>query len=577
MKLYKCLLFALFCTTGFVASEEVLLDFSNQAALKKFSAKDSRLSLVSNETGPALRIEAGTNFQWPGATWQVPEGLDFSNHGYLIVPVKNPGKESLKINCRIDSRPSGAPAKEPSLNRTSSIDLEAGQSGDIRIPLILHVRYPNVTEEDLFGMRGIPFFSKKSMHLANVTSMIFFITEPKSPQVFEIGSLRLEGEPSQPDSVPEEPFPFIDEFGQFKHRDWPGKTHSLEEMKKRRAEEAKHLAAKSPPESWDRFGGWKDGPQLEATGWFRTAKHEGKWYLVNPDGRLFFSLGIDCVGWSNETALDERRHWFEKLPPDDKAHAEFYRFWTSNMPKYHFFDKKVRAINFHMFNVMRKYGGDWKQAFAETSAARLPRWGVNTIANWSDSFIYAQRKVPYVAYVRTSAPPIEGSTGYWGKFADVFHPDFKKKLRQRLKWENIAITRDDPWCIGYFVDNELSWGDETSLATAALVSPPEQKAKQDFIADLKAKYQTIGELNKVWKTKHASWDALLASTDAPEIELARSDLEAFYQKIADTYFSSVREVLKEFSSQHLYLGCRIAWGNPITVKATPVTWSRNCR
>ena len=58
----------------------------------------------------------------------------------------------------------------------------------------------------------------------------------------------------------------------------------------------------------------------------------------------------------------------------------------------------------------------------------------------------------------------------------------------------------DPWCVGFFVDNELSWGDETSLGLAALASPAEQQAKKVFVDDLKAKYQTIEKLNAAWDT-----------------------------------------------------------------------------
>lgn len=569
-------IFALFiasaATSALAAGPSGLPDFASPAALQQAVAQDAHVSLVTNESGPALRMEAGTQHAWPGATFAFPEGLNLSGHGWLIVPVKNPGKEALRVNCRIDSRAKDAPPGSPPLTRTEHVDLPGGQSGDIRIPLVAHVRHPNLKKEDFFGMRGIPYFSSKAMHLENITSVILFVSKLKKAQTFEIGNLRLEGKPQSPDPIPEKPFPLIDEFGQFKHRDWPGKTHSLAEMKNRREEEARALASRSAPASWNRFGGWKNGPQLEATGWFRTAKHESKWYLVDPDGRLFFSLGIDCVNWGNPTSLDDRRHWFESLPPDAPAHRAFYGDYKTHMEKDYYFNRKVRTFNFHQYNVMRKYGGDWERSFAETCAARLPVWGVNTIGNWSASFIYSQRKVPYVAFVSTSAPPIEGSSGYWGKFHDVFHPDFKSKLRQRLSWENFASTRDDPWCIGYFVDNELSWGDEVSLARAALMSPPGQAAKQAFVSDVKAKYETIGALNKAWKTEHGSWDALLASTTAPDLEAARADLEAFNAKTADTYFRSIREVIKEFSPHQLYLGCRFAWGNPLAVQAA----ARHC-
>jgi hypothetical protein len=161
---------------------------------------------------------------------------------------------------------------------------------------------------------------------------------------------------------------------------------------------------------------------------------------------------------------------------------------------------------------------------------------------------------------------LEGSEGYWGKFRDVFDPSFQESLRERLAQEK-GKTAGDPWCIGYFVDNELGWGDEVSLAVAALTSPPEQPARQVFVEDLKAKYQTIEKLNQAWGTQHASWEAFLQSREAPHREKAYADLTAFYTKTAETYFQTCRDAVREVAPNNLYLGCRFAWVNPRAVQA----------
>ncbi len=49
--------------------------------------------------------------------------------------------------------------------------------------------------------------------------------------------------------------PCFDKYGQFKHREWPGKTHSDEELKAAAAEEEKDLAAHPGPAARDQFGG----------------------------------------------------------------------------------------------------------------------------------------------------------------------------------------------------------------------------------------------------------------------------------------------------------------------------------
>ncbi|MBM3213192.1 beta-agarase, partial [Candidatus Poribacteria bacterium] len=126
----------------------------------------------------------------------------------------------------------------------------------------------------------------------------------------------------------------------------------------------------------------------------------------------------------------------------------------------------------------------------------------------------------------------------------------------------------DPWCIGYFVDNEIAWGDEVSLAIATLLSPPEQPAKGVFIEDLKAKYNSIENLNKAWDSQYASWDDMLQSRKEPDRNKAYEDLTAFYTKIAEAYFRICRDAVKEFAPDNLYLGCRFAWGNNLAVQAS---------
>jgi len=170
------------------------------------------------------------------------------------------------------------------------------------------------------------------------------------------------------------------------------------------------------------------------------------------------------------------------------------------------------------------------------------------------------QKTPYVCTISASSKRLEGSEGYWGKFYDVFDPSFRSSLAERIGSEKNR-TADDPWCIGYFVHNEIAWGDELSLAVAALASPADQPAKKVFIEDLKAKYKTIDKLNAAWATSHATWEDLLKTVQPPDKNKAGEDLAAFYTKTAETYFKTIREELKKAAANKLYLGCRFAWVN----------------
>jgi hypothetical protein len=200
---------------------------------------------------------------------------------------------------------------------------------------------------------------------------------------------------------------------------------------------------------------------------------------------------------------------------------------------------------------------------------------MNTIANWSSADVYLtyrKQRTPYVVAVDSAGPEIAGSSGYWGKFPDVFDEGFRKELARALDSQKPAgtdkpATAGDPWCLGYFVGNELSWGDDDSLGLAALASPPGQAAKKAMIELLKAKYATIDKLNAAWGTARESWDALLNSRAAPDRKKAGEDLKAFYTHAAETYFRICKEECRRVAPSNLYLGCRFAWRNDRAIQA----------
>jgi hypothetical protein len=398
---------------------------------------------------------------------------------------------------------------------------------------------------------------------ARVTALVLFVNRPTVDYQWEVRSLRLETASERPTAF----FPFIDTFGQYIHRDWPGKTHSLDELRQHRDAEGKDLTTHPGPTDWDRYGGWKDGPTLTASGFFHAEKVQGQWWLVDPEGKLFFSQGIDCVLELDPTPIDERKDWFQDFPGD---RPEFSTFLSKPFALHgHYAGKNPQSFSFAAANQFCKYGPNWRQTAGELAQQRLRSWGLNTIGNWSDAAVCRLDKTPYVTTLSTTdaqTQMIAGSTGYWGKFPDPFAAEFAPAITRKAA-QQARQTAADPWCLGYFVDNEMSWGDELSLGLAALQSPPEQPAKKVLVEDLKAKFGTIERLNTAWGTKMASWEALLASRDAPDKVRAKVDLETFYTKTAEAYFAAVKQALAQAAPHQLYLGCRFASVNPLAVKA----------
>ena len=552
--------------TTATAAEQVLFDFEGDFDAGKLESRDASVSLSRASGGTSLRLATGHGQPWPGVTLKAPTGRwDLAAFDHLTLDVKNRGANRVEVFCRMDTP--GENGRRDFFQE--SLGVEPGQKGILRVKF--RRRLPPQLTDKLFGMRGFPggYVKEQGIDPGNVDQLLIFVSRPSEDHDFEIDNILAGGSSGEAAALPRDPerlFPMIDRFGQFVHKDWPGKTKSTEDFAERKAAEAADLAAHPGPRDWNGYGGWRAGPQLEATGHFRTHKYRGKWWLVDPEGRLFWSHGTDCVHWHNAyTPVTDREHWFDDLPAPDTPLAQFFSRgnWA---PHGYYNNRRYRTFNFTGANLLRKYGDSWQAEFSELCHRRLRSWGMNTIANWSGIEIYSARKTPYVVSIHVGHKPIEGSSGYWGKFPDPFDPRFRAALEKRLAGEK-GKSAGDPWCIGYFVDNELGWGDELSLATAALASPPGQSAKRAFVEDLRAKYGSIDDLNEAWGTEHASWEAILEDQKPPQPTKARDDLAAFYTRIAEQYFRTCREVVKAVAPENLYLGCRFAWANDRAVRA----------
>lgn len=526
-----------------------------------YRSERAMAEVVSLEGVPILRIrpEAGAEsatirFRAPAKSW------DLTPFRYLGIELRNPSPHQVRVQWR---------ARSKGRNLSRDYILEPGESVHLRLTLRRVV--PEALKDVFFGMRGFPELldPERGIDVSNVEEVSLSIRGFSPDTVLEVRKVLASGSYQTPpwwNGDTTGLFPLIDEFGQYRHGDWPGKIHSAAELAERIREEDRDLAAHPGPSDWDQFGGWESGPHLEATGHFRVTKHEGRWWLVDPEGRLFWSHGIDCVRSTTATTpITDREHWFQ-LPPKDSPFGVFYGR-ASWAPHGYYQDKGTyQTFCFSGANLLRKYGPNWEKTFNERMHQRLRSWGINTIGNWSDPAIYSMRRTPYVVTLSSGARRIEGSSGYWGKFADPFDPNFDRGLLAAMEREANSSAKD-PWCLGYFVDNELSWGDELSLAVATVRSPADQPAKKVFQERLRQKYGDVAKLNAVWGTSFTSWDDFLQKTDEVDQKKAHDDLAAFYSEIAETYFRRCRDAVKKFAPDKLYLGCRFAWVNDRAIRA----------
>lgn len=516
---------------------------------------------------------AGIELEPAAGTW------DLTAFAEIAVPVRNLTSRNLRVILRVDDDHSRNLQTVQHKGGYFEALLSPGhESAWLVVPLSDGKTSP--LAEKFLSMVGKPceFVRRGIVQGGAVTRVSVFVPDPEAEQALSIGPVVARGVPAPlRDWSEARTFPFVDEYGQYLHRDWPRKIHSDTDFVERRQAENADLDANPRPKDWDRYGGWTGGPKLQATGWFRVEKQNDAWWLVDPDGHLFWSHGVVRVGTRirvggiyRGTPLPDRET-FMQLPPKDSPLGAFYGTQPQATRGYYVGRDNHAIYDYLEANLFRKYGPQWPAEYARQAQLRLASWALNSIANSSDPAIYLQQQTPYTAIVY-SAPlgrsefRIEGSTGAWGKLPDPFDPAWREQMNRTLQSE-LKASVNDPWCLGFFVDNELHWGDTCHLAEATLASPANQPAKQRFVAWLREKYSTPSALNANWGTQHASWNDVLASTLLPDRKKARTDLEAFSEQILDAYFRGCREAVKAAAPNHLYLGCRFAgWGNAMVMR-----------
>ncbi|HNX04908.1 MAG TPA: hypothetical protein PKI32_05365 [Opitutales bacterium] len=343
--------------------------------------------------------------------------------------------------------------------------------------------------------------------------------------------------------TPEEFFPFMDEYGQFRWCDWPGKITCDEDFRKSLVAEDADIAAHPAPADRDKWGGWAEGPQYPADGTWRTVKRDGKWWIVDPDGHLWWSHGPVRVSHScGMTSYKGREDHFAFLPGPDSPFAAFYQTRDVLLWPYYVKYRCTNTYDFTSSNLYRKYGPDWENLWGVRVHRRLGSWGANTIANSSDRRVMRRGGTPYCDRFELKSRPIAETERMlsWWPFRDPFDPSFRKEVRCQLALR--ADELKDPWCFGFFVDNELLWGGPTDLARWTWLSPDDQPAKIEFKRRLAAKYGK-----------------------EPAAMPGDEDLREFTLAIAHAYFSTVRDEFKKVAPGKLYLGCRFSGGDPFVV------------
>ncbi|NGM60862.1 hypothetical protein G5B30_02910 [Sphingobacterium sp. SGG-5] len=531
---------------------------------------DQELRIFSVDTGEAFTVNGHEEIEdqivWIEDTsdtqvspvFELTGSWDLSEYNQLKVVLVNANKrEHINATLKIAGR--GPSREEGSLE--SKVSIRGGETLEWIIPIVPSPVYPAILKR-MTGMRATPF------SIDGVTSTLnpekidrISISFDKGLKGTRLGIKNIVAVKGTKVPTPEwfafseeKFFPFIDKYGQFIHKDWPGKTKNDSDLHGDLQRELEEIESNPGPADRGLYGGWLKGKRLEATGNFQVRKVDGKWWMVDPDGYLFWSHGVVRVTPSSAvTIIDNRENFFSALPDVDAPFGEFYKTKDEFLYRYYQSWGINKTYDFSAANIRIKYGEDWRVAYRDMVFRRLRSWGMNTISAGSAKEIYHENRVPYCDRIELGSPRIEGAPDRLNVIKDPFHPDFGEKFAEQLRERGDELL--SPWCYGYFVDNKLVWGADHDLARWVLKSPAQQAAKKIFIANLKNKYGTIEALNVVWKSTYKSWDELLATQQEPP-EGSIKDCAAFSAVLIEEYFKNIGTVMQQVAPGKLYLGCR---------------------
>ena len=390
---------------------------------------------------------------------------------------------------------------------------------------------------DIHGVALVELGVEETFHDVRARLDGFYITD-EFPETFPLPDIKL-----------------VDEFGQWKLKDWPGKIHNLAELKTAMADNEGPAAYPFP--EWNRWGGDSTRKLCEGTGFFSTVKtQDGRWHIADPDGCDYFSLGPCGTRPGDMGRVDNFEKMCDWLPsPEDPVYKDFYDIGVRRRAAY-MQPESHKMFSFVRSNMYKVYGARWHEKWEELSYHILMGCGVNSQGNGPMLGVNDGRgKLPYVRQIQ-DFPSTE--TLIFRDFPDVLSPEYHEKCEAYAK--TLLEWKDDPWLIGYFLRNEPEYNFVPGLAIAneVLHNPARTYCRVGLIGFLKGRHGGIDALNKAWKSDFSSFYDFEKPIDncIYKYPASERDLREYSAYLIREYIRIPSLACRAVDSNHLNLGLR---------------------
>ncbi len=350
--------------------------------------------------------------------------------------------------------------------------------------------------------------------------------------------------------------PYVDAYGQATYGNWPSKVSTDSDLQAAIAEEQFWLADNGPLGGVDIYGGstlanWTD----QATGYYHTAFHNNRWWLISPLGNPLFYIGLSGI-YEGVTPVTGRESMFAQLPGQTGPLAP-----ASSQNAYG--DAQNTAyVSFDIANEIRKYGSTWRDAKNAVTKQRLASWAFAGAGKWT----HPQPGLSVNPVLDHGAVPNVVPGGH----PDVFDANIVSQLKATLT-SQIGANVTNAYIIGWSVGNEKDEIVQTAEVQGILGLGAAVPAKISLVNQaLAAIYGgSVSALATAWKITASTAADVYAARPAPPAP----DLETLRRYYEQNYYATLYQTVKAIDPNHLYLG---SW---ILPRDYPADWpiaASNC-
>lgn len=485
--------------------------------------------------GPAIRIPPTPE----GTGLRLPASLPWSEARFLTMDAFVQGDHSGEVLVLFFA----GGEKEPRLS--VSLDVFPGLRTRLVLPLSAldgqTLVLPRTPGRLRGRIRGRPLDPREIDHVT------LQLKETAGPQTLYLGPIALV-EPEPRYRLPRTPL--VDELGQWDAKEWEGKTESDAFLGTQLTFALDGNAEASYPETWCPRGGTTE-VTFKATGFFRTHNDKTRWWLVDPEGHGFFSLGMDGVGpGESASVLPGSEALFGRLP---SKRGPLGRAWTGPSGP-----QAVQGYSFGLANLLRSFGPRWREDWTGMTRSRLVAWRFNTVGSGSDPKFKQDAGLPYV--IPMPPYPTTGTLLY-RDFPDVYSEEFRSAAREYA--QHLVPFHGDPNLIGYFMQSEPEWAlAANNIAAEMLEAHPGTETRRALAHWLSERYKgDAADWSVAWGLGLRTFDDVvdgIVLRAAERSETARQDLWEFSRGMVRAYVGIPGLACHEVDPNHLNLGMRYA-------------------